>query len=416
MQKHPQWKQCLEVCHTLTNAGYQAWLAGGCVRDGLLGVMPKDFDIATNARPETVEGLFKKTVAVGKAFGVIRVVHTEGLGDIEVVTFRHDGAYADGRRPTSVVFCTPEEDAQRRDFTVNALFLDPQTSEVHDFVKGMADLKIRLLRTVGKPQVRFAEDHLRILRAARFAAQLNFEIESKTYEAMRELHAHIATVSPERVREELTKLLLSQHALKGLSAAESCGLLYEVLPEMRALPLSKVENLDAYTLAKLILEGLRKDGKINSENAWAALLYFTQKPQEILTRLRFSNKQSENILQILQMQKNLGECKAWSRAQTLLFFNNPISVSALEIYFRVQQILKPQASINQQISNLMSQRQEFKGLPPALLTADDLMQLGMTPGKELGNILRKGFEAQLNLEFGSKPGAIDWVQKNLKSK
>ena len=189
------------ACNT---AGFAAFWVGGCVRDFLLGREPQDYDIATDAKPEQVEKLFKRTIAVGRKFGVMIVV--EGKHQFQVATFRAEADYRDGRRPTKVVFASAEADAQRRDFTVNGLFYDPVAEKLHDWVGGEKDLRAKIIRTIGPPEERFAEDHLRLLRAVRFAAQLNFEIEPQTFAAVKSLAPKIKLISAERIRDELIKL------------------------------------------------------------------------------------------------------------------------------------------------------------------------------------------------------------------
>ena len=193
-----------EIVRRLQTAGFAAFWVGGCVRDFLLGREPQDYDIATDARPEQVEKLFKRTLAVGRKFGVMIVV--EGKHQFQVATFRAEADYQDGRRPAKVVFANAEADAQRRDFTVNGLFYDPVAEKLHDWVGGEKDLRAKIIRTIGPPEERFAEDHLRLLRAVRFAAQLDFEIEPQTFAAVKTLAPKIKLISAERIRDELIKL------------------------------------------------------------------------------------------------------------------------------------------------------------------------------------------------------------------
>jgi len=193
-----------EIAARLQAAGFAAFWVGGCVRDFLLGREPQDFDIATDAKPEQVEKLFRKTIPVGKKFGVLIVV--EGGQQFQVATFRAEADYQDGRHPEKVIFASAEADASRRDFTINGLFYDPLTQKIHDWVGGEKDLRAKIIRTIGKPEARFGEDHLRLLRAVRFAAQLNFEIEPQTFAAVQKLAPKIKLISAERIRDELLKL------------------------------------------------------------------------------------------------------------------------------------------------------------------------------------------------------------------
>jgi tRNA nucleotidyltransferase/poly(A) polymerase len=208
LQKDPRWIEVLDIVHGLSSAGHKAWLAGGCVRDAILARTPKDFDIASSASPEQVEAIFPNAVDVGRAFGVM-VIPTAS-GQIEVASFRTDGEYKDGRRPEKITLSTPEEDARRRDFTMNALFFDIEAKELHDFVGGVADINSKLIRTVGAPDSRFNEDHLRILRAVRFSAELEFSIEPKTQAALTKWSESLKTVSRERIYQELVKLIQAE--------------------------------------------------------------------------------------------------------------------------------------------------------------------------------------------------------------
>ena len=207
-----------EIVERLQKASFAAFWVGGCVRDFLLGREPQDFDIATDAKPEQVEKLFKRTVAVGRKFGVIIVV--EGGHQFQVATFRAEADYQDGRRPEKIIFANAEADASRRDFTVNGLFYDPLTKKIHDWIGGEKDLRAKIIRTIGKPEERFAEDHLRLLRAVRFAAQLDFEIEPKTFAAVKKLAPKIKLISAERIRDELIKLFQSPRETDSLSSAK----------------------------------------------------------------------------------------------------------------------------------------------------------------------------------------------------
>src|SRR5437868_5409355 len=220
-----------QIVRTLRSHGHQAYFVGGCVRDLLLKVNPKDYDVATDASPDQVARLFPGALQVGAHFGVMIV--REGEMQVEVATFRSDHNYVDGRHPSEVVFETdPQQDVLRRDFTINALLLDPETGQVLDYVGGQADLKAGLIRAIGNPEVRFREDHLRLLRAVRFAARLQFEIEPATFEAIRRNHALIRTVSAERVRDELIRILTEGGARRGFELLDATGLLDDLLPEV----------------------------------------------------------------------------------------------------------------------------------------------------------------------------------------
>jgi tRNA nucleotidyltransferase/poly(A) polymerase len=262
-RQDPQFQLAEKICQSLQAQGHQALLAGGCVRDFLLHRTPQDFDVATSATPDQVEALFPKTVAVGKNFGVIVVV--EGEIQVEVATFRKDGLYQDGRRPTTVEFAPAEEDAQRRDFCINGLFYDLKTQTVLDYVDGHEDIRKKRIRAIGEPKKRFEEDHLRLLRAVRFAAQLGFEIESETWAAIKVSSGLIKTVSGERIQDELTKLLLSPSPEKGLELLMQSGLLAELLVS---------ENLLWKPAAQIFSRSEK-----NKEDAWFRFFFWLRSVQ-----------------------------------------------------------------------------------------------------------------------------------------
>ncbi len=232
----PQREFAIEIVRKLRAAGYEALMAGGCVRDLLLGREPQDYDVATTARPEQVRTLFghRRTLAVGASFGVIVVLPPRGndAGQVEVATFRTEGPYLDGRRPESVAFCTPEEDAQRRDFTINGMFYDPIETRVLDFVEGEADLAARVIRAIGDPHDRMREDKLRMLRAVRFTATLDFELDEVTAAAVREMADQITVVSAERIAQELRRMLVDAHRRRAVELCDDVGLLAVILPEL----------------------------------------------------------------------------------------------------------------------------------------------------------------------------------------
>src|ERR1700730_13715032 len=222
----------VEIAARLRERGFQAWLVGGCVRDLVLGLEPKDYDISTDARPDQLIELFPQAQLVGAQFGVVLVA------GVEVATFRSDHSYQDGRHPAKVTFETdPKRDVLRRDFTINALLLDPaaMNSEVVDYVGGLADLRNHIIRAIGDPEQRFEEDHLRMLRAIRFAARFGFEIEPGTLAAIQKLHGRIERVSPERIRDELVRILTEGAARRGLELLDASGLLSDILPEVTAM-------------------------------------------------------------------------------------------------------------------------------------------------------------------------------------
>lgn len=313
----------------LREAGHEALLCGGAVRDGLLGRTPKDHDVATSARPEEVVALFGRAVTVGAQFGV--VVIPDPAGDVEIATFRSDRAYVDGRRPEGVDFSDPPTDASRRDFTINGLFEDPVTGQIHDYVDGMPDLASRLIRAIGDPRARFREDHLRILRAVRFAVQLGFAIEPDTWAAIRELAPLVGEVSQERIRDELLKILRHGRG-RGLRLLRDAGLLPVVLPEIDAMrgvpqPAQWHPEGDVFVHTCLVLDGvdlehLAEQYDVDDDESQvalllSALLHDVSKPDTFSRdedgRVRFNGHEAlgrraaETILERLKLPKRIRE-------------------------------------------------------------------------------------------------------------
>ena len=284
-----------QICATLRSYGHQAYLVGGCVRDLVLGREPADYDVSTDARPERVQELFPHSLAVGAKFGVILVVE-DGV-QVEVATFRSDIGYSDGRHPDRVVYSdSPQEDVRRRDFTINGLLMDPATREVLDFVGGRADLRAGIVRAIGDPRLRFAEDKLRMMRAVRFAARFGFQIEPETMAAAQNLAAQITQVSPERIRDELTKLLTEGAARRGFELLDETGLLAVVLPDIARMkgveqPPQFHPEGDVWIHTRMMLEKLQPD--CSPTLAWGVLLHDVGKPPTFApaagpgTRIRF---------------------------------------------------------------------------------------------------------------------------------
>ncbi len=322
------------ICDKLRSSGYQALLVGGCVRDLLLGREPADYDVTTDATPDQVSALFPESVAVGAQFGVILI--PRGGVKVEVATFRSDAGYSDGRHPDSVVYSkAPQEDVQRRDFTINGLLMRHDTGEVLDYVDGQADLKAKVIRAIGEPDRRFKEDKLRMMRAVRFAARFGFEIEAETFRAIRRHVAEIHQVSPERLRDELTKMLTEGAAQQAFELLDETGLLQQVLPEIGAMkgveqPPQFHPEGDVWIHTRMMLEGLPKDA--SPTLAWGALLHDVGKPptfqsaaetgdrirfnhhvevgvrmaEAICRRLRFSNEETEQILALVDNHMKFG--------------------------------------------------------------------------------------------------------------
>ena len=312
----PTYANALAILRTLRAHGHEALLAGGSVRDRLRGVEPKDFDIATSAKPAQVREVFEVTEAVGEAFGVILVI-LEGAA-YEVATFRSDGDYADGRHPSSITFSSPEEDALRRDFTVNGMFYDPDIDEVIDFVGGQEDLKLGILRAIGDPQARFTEDRLRVLRVIRFACQLGFQIEPATWEAAKTFAYKMSDLAWERIAAELSKILMSPQPRRGLELLDEAGLLNVFLPELIPMkgctqhPEFHPEG-DVWEHTLRVCQAVSDQGPPNAALAWAGLLHDVAKPatRTVSDRIRFHGHEGEGatmsrgILQKMKLPNDL---------------------------------------------------------------------------------------------------------------
>jgi poly(A) polymerase len=426
-----------EIARRLQRAGFAAFWVGGCVRDFLLGCEPHDYDIATDAKPEQVEKLFRKTIPVGKKFGVVIVV--ENGRQFQVATFRAETDYRDGRRPEKVVFASAQADARRRDFTINGLFYDPATEQIHDWVGGEKDLRAKIIRTIGAPEERFAEDHLRLLRAVRFAARLDFEIEPRTFAAIKLLAPKIRRISAERIRDELLKLFRPPHAARGLVLLRDSGLLEQILPELAAA-ISCAQSPDyhpegsVFNHIRLMLEKMPPDS--NGLLPWAVLLHDIAKPvtaardaatgaihfyghektgaemaRAILNRLRFPKKQIDEIAACVLHHMQFKDVKQMRKAtlrRLLLRETFP-----LELELHRLDCLGSHGDLSHH-DFLVEQAEEFKKKPamrPPLLTGGDLIALGMKPGPALGALLAEIREKQLADELKDKRQAKAWAKK-----
>jgi len=462
-----------EIAGRLQSAGFAAFWVGGCVRDFLLGREPQDFDIATDAKPEQVEKLFRKTIPVGKKFGVIIVV--EGAQQFQVATFRAEADYRDGRRPEKIVFANAEADALRRDFTVNGLFFDPLTEKIHDWVGGEKDLRAGIIRTIGAPEERFGEDHLRLLRAVRFATRLDFEIEPETFAAIQSLAPKIKLISAERVRDELVKLFApptdqttaltpalfpgeragvradnDSAAARGLVLLRDSGLLQHILPELAATigceqspdfhPEGSVFNHICLMLEKMpaqpSLQGGFGAASASESLPWAVLLHDIAKPvtaerdvatgkihfyghekigadmaEKMLQRLRFPKKQTEEIVACVRHHMQFKDVKQMRKAtlrRLLLRETFP-----LELELHRLDCLGSCGDLAH-YDFLVEQAEALQRQPkirPPLLTGDDLIALGIRPGKALGALLAEIRELQLADELKTPREARAWLRK-----
>src|SRR5579859_522659 len=429
------------IVRRLQTAGFAAFWVGGCVRDFLLGREPQDYDIATDARPEQIEKLFKRTLAVGRKFGVMIVV--EGKQHFQVATFRAEAEYRDGRRPGKVVFSSAEADAQRRDFTVNGLFFNPIVEKLHDWVGGEKDLRAKIIRTIGAPEERFAEDHLRLLRAVRFAAQLGFEIEPETFAAIKKLAPKIELISAERIRDELIKLFSPPHAGHGLVLLRDSRLLPGVLPELIATLLCQ-QSPDyhpegtVFEHIRLMLEKLPPEAPPSLP--WAVILHDIAKPataerdpvtgtihfyghekvgaalaERILQRLRFPKKQIEEIVACVRQHMQFKDVKQMRKAtlrRLLLRKTFP-----LELELHRLDCLGSHGHLDH-YEFLLAQAAELKKKPsirPPLLTGRDLIRLGMSPGPAMGALLEELREKQLADELKTPRQARKWAETRIKT-
>lgn len=422
------------IIEKLQASGHQGWLVGGCVRDRLLGREAEDYDVATDARPERIMDLFPRSGSVGAHFGVV-LVRGDGC-QVEVATFRSDESYSDGRRPDSVRFQTdPREDALRRDFTVNALFYDPIGDRLLDFAGGRADLEHRLIRAIGDPDARFAEDHLRLLRAVRFAARLGFEIEPVTMEAIRRTHRQILTVSAERIRDELVRILTEGGARRGFEMLDETGLLEDVLPEVAAMkgvaqPPEYHPEGDVWTHTLLLLERLERP---TATLAVGALLHDVGKPptfrvaerirfdghveagvelaRVILHRLRFSNHQTEQVVALVGNHMRFKDAPNMRASTLKRFMRTPRFEEHLELH-RLDCL-----SSNGRLDTWRMVKSRYELMPPEelkpppLVTGEDLIAEGYQPGPEFGRMLRVVEDAQLEGRIGSREEALALVRE-----
>jgi len=428
------------IVEKLRAKGFEALYAGGCVRDRLLGTEPHDYDVATSARPEQVEALFPRTVPVGAQFGVILVL--EGDAEIQVATFRGDGAYHDGRHPESVHYTDAKGDALRRDFTINGLFYDPVKNEVLDFVQGRNDLEKHLIRAIGNPAERFSEDKLRLLRAIRFATTLGFTIDPETWVAVLKWAPEIHAVSAERIREEFCKILLSPNRLHGFDLLDQSGLLRMILPEMEQLkgcdqPADFHPEGDVFVHTRLMLSLLPE--KVSLPLVLSVLFHDLGKPAtrivdetgrirfnghegvssemslRIMQRLRFSNEVIDAVLPAVRLHMSFKDVPNMRIATLKRMMARPTFDDELELH-RVDCLGSHGMLDNHAL--LIAKREEFSQeplIPSPLLTGDDLITLGWKPGPKFAEILQSVQTLQLEGKLTSRDEALGWVSSECKS-
>lgn len=430
------------ICARLRQAGYQALFNGGCVRDLILGREPADYDVSTDATPERVQQLFPDSLAVGAQFGVIVVV--ENSAQVEVATFRSDIGSADGRHPERVEFSSsPEQDVRRRDFTVNGLLMDPRDGRILDYVGGQADIKARIIRAIGDPELRFEEDKLRMARAVRFAARLSYAIEPRTFGAIRKLAPKISQVSQERLRDELTKMLTEGAARRAFELLDETGLLRELLPEVARMkgvqqPPQFHPEGDVWTHTLLMIEKL--PAGVPRTLAWGVLLHDVGKPptfrppsgpndrirfdehveigvrmaEEICRRFRFSNDDAEQIAALVANHMRFKDVPQMRDSTLKRFARLPRFEEHLELH-RVD-CLSSHGNLSSYdfIQSFLAKTPPQEVRPPRLLTGDDLKQMGFQPGPKFKEILAFVEDAQLEGKIANSDDARRLVQREFR--
>jgi poly(A) polymerase len=428
----------LGIVKRLRDAGHEAYFAGGCVRDTLLGIPSSDYDVATSALPDDVQKLFPKSIPVGAKFGVI-IVRDEDIS-VEVATFRSETTYSDGRHPDSVTFTSAKEDVLRRDFTINGMLYDPLVDKVIDHVGGQDDLKNEIVRTIGEPRDRFAEDYLRMLRAPRFAARFNFALDEKTAEAIRDLAPNIRKISMERIREEIVKMLTGPNPANALELMDKTGLLKEILPEIHALhgvthkPGEHPEgDVFVHTLAAVAAIPKVAGPEPSSELALAVLLHDVGKAptwteetetrfadhgekgakiaKEICNRLKCSNAEHDAVVWLTRHHDIPFRFENKSKA----FLKKMFASDYAEMLFQVFECdITASQSSPDLLVNFWKKYEELKeeGLSPEpLLTGEDLIKMGYKPGPKFKEVLSKIYDAQLNGEIEDRENAANLAKK-----
>jgi poly(A) polymerase len=426
----------LQIVKSLRAAGFRSLLAGGCVRDLALGLEPKDFDIATDAPAEEVQQLFEHTIALGIAFGIITVVAGDG-SQYEVARFRTDLGYVDGRHPSAVAFTdVVEEDARRRDFTINGMFLDPLEGRLIDHVGGKEDLGRGLVRAIGDPARRFDEDYLRMIRAIRLAAGLNFRIDQETLTAIANNAESVKSISAERVRDELTRMLTTPGGGRGLQWMMETGLMAAVLPEVAAMdgvpqPPEFHPEGDVWTHVRQMVELLQAP---SPTLAWSILLHDIGKPvtyavadrirfdghdavgarmaEEICRRLRFSAADTSRIRTLTAQHMRIGHAPHMRLSKLKRFLREPFFTDLLELH-RIDCLASHgKLDVHEFCQRQLDEVEPEQLHPPRLVTGDDLLELGLKPGPQFAHILSRVEEEQLEGRLHSREAALEWVAQS----
>ncbi len=405
---HPHWVHVQELYHILAGAGYRVYLAGGCVRDLILGLTPKDFDLVTDAPAAEIEKLLPKTLPVGKQFGIFIVPYPDF--QIEVAIFRKDGLYTDGRHPEKIELGTPEEDALRRDFTINALFYDLKTKQIIDYVNGQEDLKNKVLRCVGEPEKRFSEDYLRILRALRFSARLSFKIEEKTWEGMKNLAFQVPSLSQERITEEFGKLLSGPGSKLGVQLLIELDIFKYLWPDLSET-FTKVKR-DLLSAREFVTEG-------NLLEAWylffAPIVRGLDKAQDykkirssFFLNLKMSHHFSKKISQGLLLIK-----VDWFKERLGNLLLELLKPGGELIFLYWQWLISEKllsAEEAQKIKSIQNRYDSLKDHCEPLLNGQDLITMGFAAGPKMGEILQEAYLLQLEGQLRTKSEATMWAQ------
>ncbi|HEV2175756.1 MAG TPA: CCA tRNA nucleotidyltransferase [Terriglobia bacterium] len=425
-------QEATEIVQRLRAAGFQAYLVGGCVRDLVMGREPKDYDVATDATPAEVVRLYPMSLTVGAQFGVVIV--PGGAGNCEVATFRSDGRYSDGRHPLEVRYAeTPQEDVRRRDFTINGLLYDPAEDRVLDYVGGQADIRARRIRTIGDPFERFSEDHLRMLRAVRFAARFGFALDPGTLRAVQDLAGRIHAVSAERIRDEILKMLTQGQARRGFELLDESGLLREVLPEVKAFqgveqPPEFHPEGDVWIHTLMMLEGLRAP---SATLALGVLLHDVGKPltfaikerirfdghveigvkmaESICNRLRLSSHETERVAELVRHHMRFKDFPQMRRSTQLRFLRLDGFDEHLELHRLDCLASHGDLSNYETARRLLAETPPEEIKPARLLSGRDLIDLGYAPGPAFKQILQSIEDAQLDGSIHSREEALQKV-------
>ncbi|NKB25085.1 MAG: HD domain-containing protein [Kiritimatiellae bacterium] len=440
MQKKKLINSARHIVQHLREKGFQSYWVGGCVRDLLLGRPAKDIDIATNATPDTLLKIFPNIRTIGKAFGVVQVQIDKA--PFEIATFRKDFDYRDGRHPERVAFASPEEDAQRRDFTINGLFYDPLTETVIDFVQGQKDLKNKIIRTIGNPQDRFREDHLRMLRAIRFASTLEFSIETETVSTIKQMATNLKKISPERIQQEFTRTLLeSPQPGSGVRLLQVLNILNTILPEVSIMayqnqPPEYHPEGDVLTHTLMMLDNMKTPDAVL---AYAVLLHDVGKPptasmdirangkprirfnghakvgaelaETILKRLRIPTHRIKDVVHCVRNHMRFMEVSNMKKSTLRRLIGAPTFNMELELH-RLDCLCSHGNLSNYNLLRTIVQKLENEPvLPSPWINGHDIMNLGVAKGPKIGAWLKKAYDAQVEGTVQNRENLLEWIKK-----